>query len=786
MTTFASAPAPHRPTGSTAIRPFAILIFVLVYATTALCQNFGGMLTQHNDNARTGQNLNETILTLQNVSSTTFGKVFSYSVDGQLYTQPLYVPNVSITGQGTHNVVYVATENDTAYAFDADGLTSTPLWQVSFIDPLNGITPVSCLTDGNSDISCNIYPFYGVTATPVIDPNTNTMYLVARTDENGTYFQRLHALDITTGAEKFGGPVAISATVPGTGAGSVDGKISFDPLRDIQRSGLLLLDGAVYIGWAGAAHGWIMGYNAQTLAQVAAFSPSPDAVLGGVWQSGNGLAADDLGDIYVAIGDALFDANSGGVDYGDSLLKLDGNLKVLDYFAPKDETCRAGIDMDLGSAGPVLLTNRGSGPNEVIIAGKGGDPCEGISPIYVLNQNHLGGYHPRRDQILQTVAGSPSGYWSSPAYWQTSNGTDLYLAGTSNYGNSGDYLEMYAVSNGRLSTNPVAHSTNIFLVGSTPSVSSNKASDGIVWAIERQDLLGTKPGQRPAILYAYDATDVSKMLYNSAQVVARDQGGCANKFQAPTIANGKVYIATQSELDVFGLLGKSSQTPAVFFPDPCYDFTVEFVGKTTLPKSATLTNSGSAVLKIQNITITGAHASDFSQTNTCGNSVVAGGSCTITLAFSPSAPEPRTAFVTVTDNAVGSPHNIGLVGLGANVGTIAVSTSTLAFGDQAVGSTSPMQLVTLENMGKDDIIMVNVAFTGQNPDDFAQKSDCPFALGPGKKCHATVTFTPTAQGIRIASLRFENTAAGSPQIVSLTGTGMAAPAPRPSLASARR
>ena len=199
----------------------------------------------------------------------------------------------------------------------------------------------------------------------------------------------------------------------------------------------------------------------------------------------------------------------------------------------------------------------------------------------------------------------------------------------------------------------------------------------------------------------------------------------------------------------------------------------------------TLTNSGMAVLMIQNITITGLHASDFSQTNNCGNSVVAGASCTITISFSPSAPAPRAAFVTVTDSAVGSPHNISVVGLGANVGTIAVSTSSLTFGDQAVGSTSPLQLVTLENLGKDDIIMVNVAFAGQNPDDFAQKNDCPFALGPGKKCHATVTFTPTDQGNRSASLRFKNTAAGSPQLIGLTGTGVAALSLRPSLASAR-
>jgi hypothetical protein len=784
MTTFSVVPLPRRTSTSwVAIRLFAVGMFVLAGGSTALSQNFGGVLTQHNDNARTGQNLNESVLTRQNVSSATFGKIFSYSVDGQLYTQPLYVPNVSVPGQGTHNVVYVATENDSVYAFDAEGLNSVPLWHDSFIDPQNGITPVSCAAGGNNDISCNVYPVYGITGTPVIDPSSSTMYLVARTAENGTYFQRLHALDITTGAEKFGGPVVISATVPGNGEGSVNGMILFDPLRDIQRTGLLLVNGIVYIGWAGSAHGWIMGYNAQTLAQVAVFSTTPNAKLGGVWQSGNGLAADDLGNIYVAVGDALFDANSGGVDYGDSLLKMDGNLKVLDYFTPKDETCRQGIDLDLGSGGPVLLTSLGSGGDEVIIAGKGGAPCEGSAPVYVLNQKHLGGYHPLKDQIVETVKGSPSGYWSSPAYWQTPNATSFYLAGTSNNGNSGDYLDMYAVSNGRLSSAPVAQSTNIFPVGATPSVSANKRSEGIVWAIARQDLLTSKPGQLPAILYAYDATNISVMLYNSSQVVERDQGGCANKFQVPTIANGKVYVGTQNELDVFGLLGKSSRAPGVFFSNPCYTFPVEVVGKTSLPKSVTLTNSGTAALEIQSITMTGMNAPDFDQTDNCGHRLAAGASCKLAITFSPSVAAPRTAFVTIADNAVGSPHNISVIGLGVNTGTISISPPSLAFGDQGVGSTSSPQLVTVKNSGTDDAIMIQIAIAGKNKGDFAETNDCPHTLRPRKECQVSVTFTPTATGDRNASLRFKDTAAGSPQSVSLTGTGVAGA--KSPLASAR-
>jgi hypothetical protein len=520
----------------------SVLLLILSSATPTVSQTFAGVLTEHNDNARTGQNLNETVLTPLNVNSSSFGKLFSYSVDGQIYTQPLYVPNVAIPGQGTHNVVYVATENDSVYAFDADGRSNSPLWQDSFISPAHGIKPVSCEINGKQVVNCAVYPIYGITGTPVIDPGTNTMYLVARTIENKKYFQRLHALDITTGAEKLGGPVDINASVTGAGAGSEAGRVQFDVLHDVQRAGLLLLNGNVYIGWAGSKHGWILAYDAITLTQVGAFTSTPNAIRGGVWQSGSGLAADDRGNIYVAIGDGLFDANTGGTDYGDSVLKMDGSLNVLDYFAPVDEGCRAANDMDLGSAGPILLpAQKGSVPNELLIAGKGGDPCDnvGATLIYLLNQDNLGKYNLIQDQIVETVIGATHGYWSNPAYWTGPTAANLYMGGVTADSGHGDYLKMYSVSNGLLSTSAIAQSSNVFPVGSTPSVSANGASDGIVWAIERQESLDAEPGFRPALLYAFDATNISTMLYNSTQVVARDQGGCASKFQVPTIAMAK-------------------------------------------------------------------------------------------------------------------------------------------------------------------------------------------------------------------------------------------------------
>lgn len=653
------------------------LLFILVIAGLPLAgsQTFTGVFTQHNDNARTGQNLGETILTLQNVGPSTFGKVFSYSVDGQIYAQPLYVPNVSIPGQGTHNVVYVATQNDSVYAFDADGLSPTALWQVSLVNPAAGITPVTCTRSGTPNPYCSVYPYAGILSTPVIDASTNTMYLVARSENNGEFYQTLHALDITTAAEKFGGPINITGSVPGTGYDSKNGIITFPKNIAIQRSGLLLVNGKVYIGWAGVWHGWIMAYEAQTLKRKRILNTTPDAWKGGVWASGNGFAADANGDIYVAVADGTFDVNTGGSDYGDSLVKFDAALNVLDYFTPLDQSCRASNDMDLGSGGPMLLpTQPGNVPNELLISGKGGSPCDldpALSPIYLLNVDDLGEYNATQDQDVQEVATAPGGYWSSPAYWQSAGGAYVYFAGTTADDGKGDYLKMFSVTNGLLSTAPVAESTNIFPVGATPSISANGTANGIVWAVERPDALGVLPGMGMAVLYAYDATNVANMLYDSGSVlsqgVPRDRGGCANKFAVPTIANGRVYVGTQNELDVFGLLGSTSG-PGVSLGNPCWAFPTLALGDSASEPIAVY-NSGNSTLTISNVTITGTNSAEFSQTNTCTSltpGLAPGAKCVITVTFTPSILGPQAASVMITDNAVGSPHNIFVVGSGKN------------------------------------------------------------------------------------------------------------------------
>jgi len=518
----------------------AILWLALALPLTQ-AQTYSGMLTWHNDTARTGQNLQETILTPSNVNVAKFGKIFSYPVDGEIFGQPLFVFNVTIPNKGTFNVVYVATENDSVYAFDADGVNSNPLWQDVFINPSKGITPIPC-QDTGSEPDCPYEPVIGISGTPVIDPITGTMYLVAATKENGKYVQRLHALDITNGAEKFGGPVVIKAAVKGTGAGSVNGHLSFSALHENQRPGLLLLNGVVYLGWASYGdiipfHGWVLGYNAATLARVAVFNSTRNGSDGGVWQSGGAFSADPSGHIFLQTGNGTFDVNSGGIDYGDSFLKFNArNLTVADYFTPYNQGDLDTKDLDLGSgAGLIVPKQSGKFPNEIISAGK-----QGV--IYVVNRSNMGKFDPATDHVIQKVQGSVNGYWSSATYWNN----NVYFSGRN------DLLSQYTLSKGMLSTTPVFQAPVKFSSGSTPATSANGSTNGILWALEHTPKV--KGHFRPGTLHAYNASNVSQELYNSAQAGNRDVQGPAIPFAIPTVMNGKVYVGTETELDVYGLL----------------------------------------------------------------------------------------------------------------------------------------------------------------------------------------------------------------------------------------
>jgi Bacterial Ig-like domain (group 2) len=514
---------------------------------------YTGVLTYHNDLARTGQNLNETILTPSNVNSAQFGKLFSYPVDGEVYAEPLYVANVNIEGQGPRNVVYVATEHDSVYAFDADRLSSQPLWHVSFTSPNAGIASVSA-----ADVQTDAFDLeIGITGTPVIDPSSGVLYVVVYTKENGDYVFRLHALDITNGTEKLGGPVVIQASVAGTGDGNDgQGHVVFNPFRQLQRSGLLLLDGIVYVAFASHAdnnpyHGWLLGYDARTLQQLLVYNDTPDGAQGGIWESGAAPAADANGNAFLATGNGTFDADVGGADFGDSILRLSaetGHLTVADFFTPFNQELLIERDFDLGSGGVMLLPDQpGPHPHLLVGGGKGGS-------IYLADRDSMGRFRSTdNSQIVESIPeanGFILLFLSSPAYWNS----NVYVDGSLPLGTTPGYpLQSFRVSNGLLSSAPVSQTATLFgYPGAVPAVSANGSTNGIVWAIQSDGYTSGKS----AVLHAYDATDVSRELYNSNQAEARDASGPAVKFTVPTVANGKVYVGTGTELDVYGLLSQ--------------------------------------------------------------------------------------------------------------------------------------------------------------------------------------------------------------------------------------
>jgi hypothetical protein len=523
------------------------LLFVAIAAVTTLSSAQATVATWHNDNLRTGSNPLETILTTGNVNSTQFGKLFSQTIDGYMYAQPLYIPNVLIGGV-THNVVFAATMNDSVYAFDADnntGSNATPLWMVNFTNPAAGITTVS-----TTDVSCpdTITTQIGILSTPVIDTSSGTIYVVARTKESGKFFQRLHALDITTGAEKFGGPVVITGSVPGTGKGSSKGTLSFNPQIQNQRSALLLQNGQVYIAWGSLCdkfsyHGWLMAYDAAALTQTAVWSTTPNASEGGLWASGFGPAGDASFNTFVPVGNGTFDVNTGGIDYGQAVVKLgppaNQTFPVLDYFEPYNGANLDADDRDIGSAGMVLLPDQVGAPHTHLLAqaAKSGD-------IYLIDRDSLGTFNSTSNsQIVQYLPAANRGMWASPTYWNN----QLY------FGASGDLLKAFTLntSTGLLSTTPTSQTLRGYgYPGTTVSVSSNQNTNGIVWALNNA---GYKVGTA-AVLHAYDATNLATEFYNSNQKSTRDNAGKAVKFTVPTVANGKVYVGTQSQLSVYGLL----------------------------------------------------------------------------------------------------------------------------------------------------------------------------------------------------------------------------------------
>lgn len=513
-----------------------------------------GVLTYKNGAMRTGQNDAETTLNTHNVNVSQFGKLASYPVDGRIYAQPLFVSHLTIKG-AAHNVVFAATENDSVYAFDADQTGSTaPLWRVSLLPA--GETPLS-----NNDVACSDIggKLVGITGTPVIDPRTQTLYVVAASKKGNAFFSRLYALDITTGKQKPHSPATITASLAGNGPGSVHGQIAFNPKREDQRAALLLSQGVVYIAWGSYCdnppyYGWLMGYNALMLKQAAVYNPEQDSGQGGIWQSGAGLAADSQGNIYLISGEGDFDLNTGGPHAGDSVLKLNPQLHVVDFFTPFNQTCMNWFNQDFGAGGPLLLPDS----PEVIVGGKEGR-------IYVLNRSHLGGYHgitdpcehlsqTNVDNVVQELPADTAagGLWGSAAYWHSASGDFVYISGR------GDpYVKAFSLTNGHLSDRPTSESTiqenkqqKPLLISGNPVVSSNgtQAGTGILWLIDSSQ----------GVLRAYDASNLAHQLYSSDQDASRDGIGPDHviKFSVPTVYDGKVFVGTDSSLLIYGLLNQ--------------------------------------------------------------------------------------------------------------------------------------------------------------------------------------------------------------------------------------
>jgi hypothetical protein len=525
--------------------PFLILLYPACSVLAAV-----NVLTYHNDNARTGQNTNESVLTPAVVGSDNFGKIFSHDVDGYVYAQPLLVTGVNIPGKGIHNVVYVVTEHNSVYAFDADddaGGNTAPLWQVNFINPASGLTTVPA-----SDVDCSeLVPEIGITSTPVIDPASGTIYVEAKTKQMtsgvATYYHRLHALDLATGAEKFGSPVVVQAIVPGSGAGNDgSGNVPFNPLKQLNRSALLLSGGVVYIGSAsqcdnGPYHGWLLGYDAQSLTLSNVFNTTANAGAGGIWMSGGGPAVDAAGNVYLETGNGTFDPSPGVYAFGNSFLKFSttNGFALADYFTPYNQADLNNGDRDLGSGGPVILPDEvGDGlANQHLLVGAGKE-----GRIYLLNRDNLGHYNPANDNsIVQSFPNAVSSF-DTPAYFNH----HLYYIG------NGEPLKCFTISNARIDTNDFGFSANGFdFPGATPSISANGTNNAILWALE----YGAFGSGGPSVLHAYDAMNVANELYNSAAADsgARDNPGAAVKFAVPTIANGKVYVGAQYAVSVYGV-----------------------------------------------------------------------------------------------------------------------------------------------------------------------------------------------------------------------------------------
>jgi hypothetical protein len=706
------------------------------------------------DSNVSGANLNETVLNAGNVSTSTFGLLFKLPVDDAIFAQPLYVPNVAIPNMGSHNVVYVATMSDTLYAFDAD-TGGAPLWSANFASRVGAVAvPMAQFAfSGNRNIVGNL----GILSTPVIDPSTNMLYLVACTLENNSLAYRLHAVDITTGAEPYGPGTLISASYYGS---------VFDARFQTQRVSLALAGnqvvfgfGAVQLEYAGGYAGWVMAYDKQTLQQSGVFATVTNAGGGGgVWQSGRPPAVDSSGKVYVFTGNGFSSGYDGVNNFSETVLKLDpsAGLQLLDWFTPSNWSSLDASDLDLSSSGPMLIP----GTNLLTGGGKTG-------VFYVLNTSNLGKESANDSQIVQELQLSASYVNGGPVYWQRSaaNGGPLLY----NWGAS-DWVKAYAFNGTNLNTSPSfqGSGTQLWPGGIlTLSANGDQPGSGVLWATVATTSGAWSNPPVPGELHAFNAADVSQELWNSSQNASQDGFGNFAKFVPPTVANGKVYVATWSnQVAVYGLLSSFSLS------SNSLSFGNQITNKSSAPLSVTVTNTGKLALPITSILLSTSGGQPFSQTNTCGASIGVGASCSINVVFNPGVSGPASATLSICAGNGLSTQTVALGGTGIAL-SYSVSANSLTFAAQVLNVPSAPMTVSLTNTGQAALSIQSLALSSGTSQPFSQTNNCGTSIAVGASCSINVVFNPAVSGAASATLSINAGNGLAAQTVALSGTGVA-------------
>lgn len=690
-----------------------------------------------------GATLAETTLNISNVGPNSFGRLNKLSLDANAYGQPLYVPNVPISGLGTHNVLYVATMNDSIYAFDADA-GGSPLWTVNLASDLSETPPLWA--------NFNFAPVsnpgnLGILSTPVIDPATNILYAVACTLENGTMAYRLHAVDITNGSEPYGAGVLIAGTRNGA---------TFNARYLTQRVSLVLAKNQVIIAFGGMQSetgqpytGWVMAYDKLTLQQSGSFNTVTASTEGGVWQSGRPPAVDAAGDVYVFVGNAAGSAgNDQATSFSESIVKLDPaqQLALVDWFTPSNWSYLDMHDFDLSGSGPMLI------PGTTLLTGGG---KAGV--LYLVDTTNLGKLMPNDTQIPQEQSIS-SRIASGPVYWnrsQANGGPLMYDWGFN------DVLKTYPFS-GLFATTPSASGTlTMAYPGPVLALSANadQHGSGLLWATTQD------PSTKNGILHAYNAENIVSELWNSQMNSNRDGYGTFGNYVPPLIVNGKVYVASffPGVIEVYGLLPYTVAPTSLSFGT--------WQTNTSSPTQlVTVTNIGTVALSIGSVTISGSNPGAFSQTNTCAGSVAVGSTCTISVAFKSSASGSSAALLNINGAGAAGTQLVALSGT-AVAPNYTVSPTSLAFGTIATNSTSAPQSVTVSNASSAALPITGIALAGTNRALFAETNTCGSSVAAGSACTISVTFTPTSGGSKTASINVNAGGGAGTQTVALTGTG---------------